>query len=392
MIDPRWILCLAAALISVVVLVQFLAAKKRITAHFEHAGEADRRVRLSVIIPARDEERDLSESLRSVLAQADVELEVIVVNDHSRDQTGAIAESVARSDSRVKVLHDPELLPGWLGKCNAMQQAAARASGEMLLFTDADIIHKPRCFATALAEMERHQLDFLSLFPRMQFISLSENIILPALIGGIALLATRGIEDPESSDALAAGAFLMLRSRVFRALGGFEPIKNEMLDDVALAKLIKRNSYRVGFRIAPDLLSVRLYKDNRHAFWGMTKNILVGLNGRYWLAPAVILLPVLVFWAPLYCAVAGAVGGEPVLVAAAAGTYALQLAMIWSARRVFEFHPGKALLFPLVVIPVACCMVRALYLYVLHGAVEWRGRTVRVRGTPADSGAARTIS
>ena len=87
-----------------------------------------------------------------------------------------------------------------------------------------------------------------------------------------------------------------------------------MLDDVALAKLFKRNGRRVGFRPAPDLLSVRLYKSNRHAFWGMTKNILEGLGGRFWLAPAVILLPVFVFWTPLYCAVAGAIEGNPLLI------------------------------------------------------------------------------
>jgi glycosyltransferase involved in cell wall biosynthesis len=381
-IDPRWILCLAAALIAVVTLIQFTAALKRISRRFELTGKPDRAVRLSVIIPARDEEADLGASLRSVLGQTDVELEVIVVNDHSRDQTGAIAESTAQSDPRVRVLHDPELPPGWLGKCNAMQKASTLASGDVLLFSDADIIHNPRCFVTALAEMEHRELDFLSLFPRMQFVSLWENIILPALVGGLALLATPGIEDPESSEALAAGAFLLVRSRVFRALGGFETIKHEMLDDVALAKLIKKNGYRVGFRIAPELLSVRLYKDNRHAFWGMTKNILMGLNGRLWLAPAVLFVPVLVFWVPIYCAVTGAIDGNIALVTAAVATYALEYAMIWSARRLFQFHPGKALLFPLCPIPTSCCMMRALYLYALRGAVEWRGRTVRVRGTP----------
>ena len=82
--------------------------------------------------------------LRSVLAQQDVELEVIVVNDHSSDRTGPIADSFAAADGRVKVIHDPELPPGWLGKCNAMQKAAAVAAGDVLLFTDADIVHAPR--------------------------------------------------------------------------------------------------------------------------------------------------------------------------------------------------------------------------------------------------------
>ena len=320
-----------------------------------------------MIIPARNEEQDLGVALSSVLDQQDVELEVIVVNDHSSDRTGTdLADAHAAADRRVTVIHDPELPPGWLGKCNAMQTAASRASGEMLLFTDADIMHQPRCFVTALAEMERRELDFLSLFPQMTCVSLCENIILPSLLGGIAMFATPGIEDPDSPDALAAGAFLMVRTRAFHDMGGFESIKHEMLDDVALAKLCKRHGRRVGFHAAPDLLYVRLYKGNRHAFWGMTKNILEGLGGRLWLAPAVILLPVLIFWTPLFCAVAGAIEGDPLLFSAGAGTYALQLAMIWSARRLFRFHPGKALLFPLVAVPNGFCMVRALYLYVLQ--------------------------
>ena len=333
-----------------------------------------------MIIPARDEEADIAQSLGSVLNQVGVELEVFVVNDHSSDRTGEIADTLARGDRRLKVIHNPDLPSGWLGKCNAMQQASTRASGDFLIFTDADIIHEPTCFATALDEMERHQLDFLSLFPLIHCVSLWENVNLPALVAGIANIATPGIDDPESTEAVAAGAFMMVRSSVFRAVGGFEPIRGQMLDDVSLAKLIKHSGYRTAFHAAPQLLQVRLYKGNSHAFWGMTKNVLQGMGGRIWLAPAVMLLPVFVFWVPLGCVVAGVLDGTPHLVAAGVTTYLIQYANLWSGRKLFKFHPGKALLFPLVAIPVICCMAKALYLYSLRGEVLWRGRTVQVRG------------
>ena len=124
-----------------------------------------------------------------------------------RTESGAIADRVADADPRVKVIHDPALSPGWLGKCNAMQKGMSMSSADVLLFMDADIEHHPRCFITALAEMERLELDFLSLFPRIRCISLWENAILPSLIGAIALFATPAIEDSESPDALAAGTF-----------------------------------------------------------------------------------------------------------------------------------------------------------------------------------------
>jgi chlorobactene glucosyltransferase len=379
--DTLFILCAFAALITVVVALGFHGAIKRYAWRSPPKANPRSPVRLSVIIPARNEEQDLAAALESVLRQEDVELEVIVVNDHSSDRTGAIADRAARADPRVKVVHDPELGPGWLGKCNAMQKGVALSSGNMLLFMDADITHDRRCFITALAEMEARQLDFLSLFPRMRCVCVWENAIWPALVAGVALFATPGIEDPNSSDALAAGAFLMANAAQFQTMGGFESIKHEMLDDVALARLFKKNGRRVGFRLAPDFLSVRLYKSNHHAFWGMTKNILEGLGGRLWLAPAVILLPAFVFWTPVVCIASGAVEGNLPLAAAGAGTYAIQYALIWSGRKLFQFRPIKALLFPLVAIPTFCCLSRALYLYTLRGAVEWRGRTIRIRET-----------
>jgi len=361
------------------VAANFLAALRRMAWNPSAEVLSGRSPTLSVIIPARDEEQDLERSLQSILSQEGVELEVIVVNDHSSDRTGSIADAIARADPRVSVIHDPELPPGWLGKCNAMQQAAARAKGELLLFSDADIIQEPRCLQITVTELERGRLDFMSLFPRMEFVSLWENIVVAAMVGGLAELVRPGVNDPKSSEAMAAGAFLLVRSAVFRAVGGFDPIKHEIADDVALARLVKRHGFRVAFHAAPGLLHVRLFKGNHHAFWGMTKNVLIGLEGRFWLAPMYILLPLINDWTPVYAAVAGLIEGNIVLIAAGVFTYALQYAVIWLSRDLLVFHRGKALLFPLVVVPLICCMLRALYLRFVRGAVHWRGRTITVR-------------
>ncbi len=254
------ILGITAAGISLLVAVQFVAALRRSTWRPPvRSSGTPLPVKVSVIIPARNEEQDIGRSLESLLAQEDVDLEVIVVNDHSTDRTGEIADAIANANSRVRVIHDPELPPGWLGKCNAMQKAFAFASGDMLLFTDADIIHEPHALATALEEVDRLALDFLSLFPRMDTVSLWENIVVPTFVGGLAILATPGIENPASSEALAAGAFLLVRTPVFRSIGGFEPIRGEMADDVGLARLFKvkrlpgRLSIRAGIPARSDL-------------------------------------------------------------------------------------------------------------------------------------------
>jgi chlorobactene glucosyltransferase len=376
-------LCLFAAFVSVLVLWRFAGALGRIRWRSPPPGIPLPRTKLSVIVPARNEERDIAAALQSILQQADVELEVVVVNDHSSDRTGAIADAIAATDGRVTVIHHPELRPGWFGKANAMQHAAARGTGDYLLFTDADVRHAPECFRTAVAEIERHRLDFLSLFPTMHCVSFWENVNLPIYVGALAQLAGPTIADDRSPDALAAGALLLVRPEVFRAAGGCQALRAELFDDVAMARLVKKHGGRVGFHAAPDLLQVRLFKGNRDAFWGTTKNILAGLRGRLWLAPAIMMLPVLVFWSPLVAALVGAAAGEPLLSLAGLATYAVQYASLLLGRELFAFHRGKALFFPLVAVVVFCCFLRALYYYVVRGSVLWRDRAVRVRGQAA---------
>ncbi|MBW2334097.1 MAG: glycosyltransferase [Deltaproteobacteria bacterium] len=334
---------------------------------------------ISVIIPARDEEQDIATSLHSVLNQGGVDLEVIVVNDHSTDHTGKIVDDIARSDSRVKVLHDPALTQGWLGKCNAMQKGAEVATGAYLLFTDADILHTPGCFATVNNLMQEEAYDFISLLPFLENHSFWENVNMPIYFFGVAkLLATPGMEDPDSPNALASGGLMLISARVFRDIGGFHGVKGEMLDDVGLARLLKKQRYRVGFRIAPECLRVRLFKNSHDAFWGTTKNILVAVEGHPWLAIPLIILGVLQNWTPLFAVALGVLNSNGLLLLVGVTTYAIQYLSFFSVRRLMGFRPLKLLFFPLAAIVSSCCILRALS-YHFKGAIYWRGREIKVR-------------
>ena len=334
---------------------------------------------ISVIIPARDEEQDIATSLHSVLNQEGVDLEVIVVNDHSTDHTGKIVDDIARSDSRVKVLHDPALTQGWLGKCNAMQKGAEVATGAYLLFTDADILHMPGCFATVNNLMQEEAYDFISLLPFLENHSFWENVNMPIYFFGVAkLLATPGLEDPDSPNALASGGLMLISARVFRDIGGFHGVKGEMLDDVGLARLLKKQRYRVGFRIAPECLRVRLFKNSHDAFWGTTKNILVAVEGHPWLAIPLIILGVLQNWTPLFAVALGVLNSNGLLLLVGVTTYAIQYLSFFSVRRLMGFRPLKLLFFPLAAIVSSCCILRALS-YHFKGAIYWRGREIKVR-------------
>lgn len=370
------ILSLTATAMSLGVLALAISAAR-------HVGEAEERQGttlaagvISVVVPARNEESDVERGLLSILAQENVDLRVIAVNDHSTDRTGAILESLAAEDHRLTVIHDPPLEPGWFGKCNAMEHGVALATGEYLALCDADVVHSRRSLASALAELQRDDLDFISYIPRLVCESFWENVTLaPFGLVSLALLGGARVNDPASSDAVAAGALILMRRRVLRDVGGFVAVKNQMLDDVALARTVKSRGYRVRLRLAPRLLEVRMFKGNRQAFWGPTKNILAFL-GHPWLALPALMLPVLVYWVPLAALAAGSWHRNPLLLAAGGSTYLVHILMILHARKISRLRWTRAAFFPLLVLPLVCCGLRALYYRFAKGSVQWRGRTI----------------
>lgn len=240
---------------------------------------------VSIVIPARNEEEDIAASLRSILKQDHIDLEVIVVNDHSTDRTQKIVQAIAVTDSRVTVINNPELNVGWLGKANAMQAGAVKSSSDYLIFTDADIIHSETCFASALQASLDNQYDLFSFSPLWLNKTLAENINLPMyFMAFLKLMLLPGIDNPTSKNALASGAFMLVRRTVFEDEGGFESVKGNMFDDVGFAEHLKSKNYRVSYWLGPECAKVRLFKNTKDAFWGTTKNILSAVDGKVILA------------------------------------------------------------------------------------------------------------
>ncbi|HNY28923.1 MAG TPA: glycosyltransferase family 2 protein [Candidatus Sumerlaeota bacterium] len=332
---------------------------------------------LTVVIPARNEEKTLEQGLRSVLAQQGVDFRVVLVNDHSTDRTGAIADALAAEDSRLRVLHNPDLPPGWLGKCNALHQGAAGVESEFVLFTDADIVHKPGCFAAALGRMERDRLDFLTLLPQLVCVEFWEHMLVPLFFLAIPLLApvvsVWGREKPTTG----SGAFLLLRTRVYRALGGHEQLRMSVVDDMELAGLVKRSGYSTGVLMGTRLLDCRMYHGNREAFWGFTKNVLHATPGKPHLA--VLGLPgmIALLWSSPILMAGGIIKGQAWVALTGGILYLYQYASLFLMRRFARLKGwNRVLLFPMVSVSLACCIIRAAYHHWRHGQVVWRGRGV----------------
>ena len=344
----------------------------------------DAPIAMTAIVPARNEAEDIEGCLRSLLQQDVETLRVIAVNDHSTDATPQIIDGLADEDSRLTPLHDPTLTPGWLGKHNALHTALAQVETDLVVFTDADVTFAPECLRMAVAELEARQLDLLSLCPQIEYVTFCETMLLPIYMVAEVLYVSPAIENPRSARALAVGAFILVRTEKIRALGGYESIKDKILDDVNIARLFKRHGLPVGLRAAPDLMHVRLFKGNWHAFTGVTKHVLGIVQPRYWLAPLFATLPLTIYGTLLWGLIAGLLTGRSVLAGMALVTLVLHYAGILLLRPRARFSALKALAFPCAGVLFAVSCLHATYLLLVKRMFHWRGRATQVEDRPDD--------
>jgi glycosyltransferase involved in cell wall biosynthesis len=244
------------------------------------------RPRVSIIVPARNEEEDIEQGLRGLLALDYDNYEVIAVNDRSTDRTGEIMEKVAASPAAhgcLKIVHVSELPSGWLGKTHAMWTAGLRATGEWLLFTDADVLFKPDVLRRALTYAESEQADHVVVFPRMIMKRPGEKM----MIAFFQTLFTFGhrpwrVADPDTDDHMGVGAFNMVRRTTYEAVGTYKALRMEVLDDMKLGKVIKKAGLRQRNVFGEDLISIRWAKGAMGVVDNLTKNFFAVLSFQWW--------------------------------------------------------------------------------------------------------------
>jgi glycosyltransferase involved in cell wall biosynthesis len=271
--------------------------------------------RVSVIVPARNEEDAIEQCLRSLLALDYENYEVIAVNDRSTDRTGEIMERVAarhRSEEltqsasaqsqsphfsqkkrevghpssttpELRVLHHSELPGGWLGKTHAMWTAAKEASGEWLLFTDADVLFKPDSLRRALVYAERERADHVVLFPRMIMKRAGEYMMI-AFFQTMFMFGHRPwkVADPSTDDHMGVGAFNLVRRKVYEAVGTYEALRMEVLDDMKLGKVVKNAGFAQRNVFGGDLISIRWAHGAFGVVNNLTKNFFAVLSFQSW--------------------------------------------------------------------------------------------------------------
>ncbi len=239
---------------------------------------------LSIVVPARNEERSIEDCVRSLLAQELADFEVIVVDDRSTDATPAILAHIAAEDPRLRVISGAELPEGWVGKPWALHQGALAARGAWLLFTDADSYHEPWASRSTLAFALDQDYDAVTLVTGQELGSLAERAFLPSILGTIVLASgpPDALNDPLDRDhALANGQYILVSRSALDALGGHAALRGQIAEDVEFARRLKRDGrFRLILVGGQRLCRVRMYRSAREIWDGFTKNVYFGAEGR----------------------------------------------------------------------------------------------------------------
>jgi glycosyltransferase involved in cell wall biosynthesis len=250
--------------------------------------------RVSIIVPARNEERDIELSLTRLLELDYDNYEVIAVNDRSTDRTGEIMEGVANSPHFsqrtremghpfLRVIHHQELPAGWLGKTHAMWTAANEANGEWLLFTDADVVFKPDSVRRALAYAQAERADHVVLFPRL-IMSRPGEYLMIAFFHSLFLFGHRPwkVADPKARDHIGVGAFNLIRRSAYEAVGTYKTLRMEVVDDMKLGKVVKNAGFAQRNVFGADLISIRWAHGAMGVVDNLTKNFFAVLSFQWW--------------------------------------------------------------------------------------------------------------
>jgi len=322
-----------------------------------------------VIVPARDEERTIERTVRALFAQTYPALEILVINDRSTDGTGAILQRLATEDARLRVISGVEPPAGWLGKPWALHQGRQHANGQLLLFVDADVIYAPDTVSAAVSRIEESGVALMSFFPRLEMRGFWEHIAMPNLSMMAFTILPLWLANRTRVRVLAVGGGpgnLVWRDD-YDAAGGHEALQDSVVDDVALARLLRRSGRRTEMVRTDDLVSVRMYHGLREVIDGFTKNCFTTFGRSYVLTFVLVILTLVFHVLPYVLALTG-----DVLAIASVVLITLVRVLLFTSLR---YRIDNAIFgHPLMVTLWCYILVRSAWYTGVRSELRWRGR------------------
>jgi chlorobactene glucosyltransferase len=334
--------------------------------------------RVSVLVPARNEASTISSCVMSLLHQRYPDMEVIVLDDGSTDGTGQQLDTLRAVYPRLQVMHAAdEPPPGWNGKSYACHRLAARATGDWLLFTDADTIHMPHSLERGITQALALDAALLSAFPYQRARTWSERILVSFIMDFIPLVTLdfEAMWRGSGRRIAANGQYLLARAETYRAIGGHAGIHGERVDDFALARRFRASGYTVALVDGTSMLSCRMYRTFREVWNGFSKNLLSALTASssrrrfaLWWAPLFAWCYACLFVIPFYNLVFN--GRKALASVEICGLFLLRGLVAWNIKR----PPDEVLTTPLAAWGVLALGMGTLYRRWRKRPVTWKGR------------------
>lgn len=360
------IICLA---LTCAVIVELSIGFAKLTSLKKHPGLISDGT-VSIVVPACNEEEKIEAGLRSLAMQNYQRVEIIVVNDRSTDQTGETIERVRREFPQIRRIDIDNLPPDWLGKPHALQRGAEAATGEYLVFTDADVVLESTTISRALTVMDKNSLDHLTLV----FKNSTDGGLLNAIVADIGagllwMMKPWRARIQGSRFFMGVGAFNMVRAEVYRKIGAHEQVRMQVIDDLFLGKLIKRGGYRQECMDGRGFVAVPWYRSANELISGLMKNVFAFFNYNLWYMVlgvlalgAVVVLP---YWGALFC--------EGLARLFFIG--AISIRVLGIGIGLISSGVEKRALFWLLVTPFVMLYIilRATVIALIHGGISWRG-------------------
>lgn len=361
-------------LLLVVGFINFFAIKR-----FDEYPIAADLPRVSILVPARNEADKIERCVQTLLAQSYDDYEVVVLDDHSTDTTLAILENIARQDARLHILNGKPLPGGWLGKHWACHQLAQSATGGLLLFTDADTRHAPNMLRDSVSAFLAEDADMLTIFPREEMVTWGERLIIPAIgffiFSFLPLALVQKLHMPAL--AVAIGQFMMFRKESLEAVGGFESVRMNTMDDVSLARQIIRNGYHWRIMDGTHHVTCRMYSGFWETVDGFTKNIFAYFDYHLLLSALAWTWIWLAYALPPLVLLADAFGMPVEFFPYQIAVYSTALALLsWAVSfRRFRFPMALLVIYPVTLTLFVLIAFRSM-VYNLMGQANWKDRTL----------------
>ena len=325
---------------------------------------------LTVLATAKDEAARVEQAARSLLAQDYPKMTVLLVDDRSADGTGAILDRLARENPRLRVAHVTELPEDWIGKCHALARGAEETDSEWILFVDADVTLAPDAARRAVSLAVRQGWDHVAVGPDMRLESLGEAVFVAAFM--VVFNSSQRpwlASDPRRRNAIGIGAFNLVRREAYRRAGGHGAIRYELLDDMALGKILKEKGARQTFARHDGLAAVRWHPGVGGLVRGVEKNAFPAARYNILLGATAPWLMLWVGWAP----VVGLLLPGPVPKILALAAWAGVLLCYREVERSVNVRLWQAILRPVGITLFVYAFLRSMVVTLSQGGVRWRG-------------------